>query len=134
MVAVPHRRAVKAVRYGGCVLRLFDDTLASKVASSFKLPALSTSPVAASAFVAAATGRTVLHSLQLEGQTMNVADLRVQRLAGRSPAQLQKEFDVSVATTAGCGATPDRALAAGDTIILEAPVERIRRLEEANRG
>ena len=115
------------------VVRLFDDTLATKVAASFKMPAISTSHVAAPAFVAAATGRTVLHSFQLDGQTMNLADLRVGRLAGRTPAQLQRDFEVSVVTAAG-GANPDRILQSGDTIVLVAPVERIRRLEEANRA
>lgn len=115
------------------VVRLFDDTLATKVASSFHMPAISTSHVAAPAFVAAATGRTVLHTFQFDGRAMNVADLRVERLAGRTPAQVQREFEVSVVTAAG-GANPDRILQSGDTIVLVGPVERIRRLEEANRA
>jgi Trk K+ transport system NAD-binding subunit len=115
------------------VVRLFDDTLATKVASSFKLPAISTSHVAAPAFVAAATGRNVLHAFQLDGRTMNVADLRVERLAGRSPAELQREFEVSVVSAAG-GANPDRKLQPGDTIVGVAPAEHLRRLEEANRA
>jgi len=37
------------------VLRLFDETLACKVAGSFAMPTISTSQVAAPAFIAAAT-------------------------------------------------------------------------------
>jgi Trk K+ transport system NAD-binding subunit len=116
------------------VLRLFDETLATKVAGSFKLPAISTSQVAAPAFVAAATGRAVMHAFQLDGQTFHVSDLRVARLAGRTAAQLQKEFDVSVVLAGSFGASSDRALETGDTLVLAAPVDRIRRVEEANRA
>ena len=39
------------------VIRLFDETLATKVAGAFSMPTISTSQVAAPAFIAAATGR-----------------------------------------------------------------------------
>jgi Trk K+ transport system NAD-binding subunit len=121
------------------VLRLFDDTLAHRVAGSFKLPAISTSQVSAPAFVAAATGRCVYHAFQLGGQTIHVADLPVQALAGRRVADLQRDFEVAVVAHQGGGEPglaprADRSLAAGDIIVLAAPVERIRRLEEANRA
>ena len=41
------------------VIRLFDETLATKVAGAFAMPTISTSQVAAPAFIAAATGRKV---------------------------------------------------------------------------
>jgi Trk K+ transport system NAD-binding subunit len=121
------------------VLRLFDDTLANKVAGSFNLPTISTHQVAAPAFVAAATGRAVLHSFQLDGQTFHVADVQVRRLASRSIAQTQKEFEVSVVLHRRAGSadlTPaaEQVLRGGDIIIVAAPVERIRRLEDANRA
>lgn len=121
------------------VLRLFDDTLARKVAGSLKLPAISTSQVSAPAFVAAATGRSVLHSFQINERSFHVADLRVDRLAGRSAAQLRKEFGASiVALSDGQGAAVDpeggRLLAGGDTLVFAAPLEKVRALEEANRG
>ena len=41
------------------VIRLFDETLATKVAGAFAMPAISTSQVAAPAFIAAATDRKI---------------------------------------------------------------------------
>ncbi len=121
------------------VLRLFDDTLANRVAGSFKLPAISTSQVSAPAFVAVATGRAVFHSFQLDGQTFHVADVQVCRLAARSVAQAQREFEVSVvlhrrAGSASLAPNPEQELHTGDIIVVAAPVERIRALEDANRA
>ena len=121
------------------VMRLFDDTLARKVAGSLKLPAISTSQVSAPAFVAAATGRAVLHAFQIDGTTLHVADLRVARLAGQTAAQLRKAFGASVAVHVSArGGTlepdPARAFETGDTLVLAAPIEKVRALEEANRG
>jgi Trk K+ transport system NAD-binding subunit len=121
------------------VLRLFDDTLATKVAGSFKLPAISTSQVSAPAFVAAATGRCVFHTFQLDGQTIHVADLPVDRLAARTVDQVQKEFDVSVVLHKSQGnsdlnPTHDRPLRRGDIIVVVASIEKIRRVETANCG
>lgn len=116
------------------VIRFFDDTLASKVASSFQIAAMSSSKVSAPSFVAAATGWSVLHAFQLENRTIHVADLRLERLAGRKIGDLQREFGVSVVYHKG-DFTPDgeRALAGGDTIVVMALVEKFRALEEANR-
>lgn len=121
------------------VMRLFDDTLARKVAGSLKLPAISTSQVSAPAFVAAATGRAVLHSFQVDGTTLHVADLRIRRLAGSTAARLRKAFAASLVVHVGAaGGTfepdPDRPFQEGDTIVLAAPIEQLRSLEEANRG
>jgi Trk K+ transport system NAD-binding subunit len=120
------------------VLRLFDDTLANKVAGSFKLPAISTSQVSAPAFVAAATGRCVLHSFKLDGQEIHVADVQVERLSGRTVRQAQADYDVSIVLHKGAGASDlnpnhDRALQRGDTIVVVAPIEKIRRVETENR-
>lgn len=121
------------------VMRLFDDTLANKVATSFKLPAISTSQVAAPAFVAAATGRSVLHAFQLDGQTIHVADLQVAHLAPRTIEQLEREYDISVVLHKNArmpNLNPKRngALQTGDTIVVVATIDKIRRLEAANRG
>lgn len=121
------------------VMRLFDDTLATKVATSFNLPAISTSQVSAPAFVAAATGRTVMQSFHLDGRTIHVVDVPVDRLAARTIAQVQTEFDVSVVLHKGSGATDlnphhDRPLRKGDIIVVVAPMEKVRTVEAANRG
>jgi voltage-gated potassium channel Kch len=116
------------------IVRLFDDTLANKVATSFNLPAISTSHSAAPAFVAAATGRSVLTTFQVEGKTLHVADLRVRRLAGRTAGQLPSEYGVSVVLHQGAAPKPDRPLESGDTLVLAGPMDLIRRVEEMNRA
>lgn len=120
------------------VMRLFDDTLARKVASAFQLPAISPSYVCAPAFVAAATGRAVLHAFQLDGRTHHVSDLQVARLAGRTASELQRDFGAAVVLhkAVRCEAVspdPSRPLEIGDRIVLVAPMERFRALEDANR-
>jgi voltage-gated potassium channel len=121
------------------VLRLFDETLATKVASQFKMPVISTSQVSAPAFVAAVTGRTVRQCFQVEGQTIHVADLRILKLPSLSVAALQKQYGVSVVLHKGkvgiAGLPdPDSQVQRGDTIVVAAPIERMQQLEEANRG
>jgi Trk K+ transport system NAD-binding subunit len=120
-------------------LRLFDETLASKVASQFRLPVISTSQVSAPAFVAAVTDRTVHQCFQLDGQTIHVADVRVFRLPVQTVSALQKAFGVSVVLhkkgTAGAALPdPESRIQGGDTIVVAAPIDRMHQLEEANRG
>lgn len=121
------------------VLRLFDDTLATKVAAQFNMPVISTSQVSAPAFVAAVTGRSVHQCFQMDGQTIHLADLRIFRLNARTVASLQKEFGISVVLhkreRAGADvADPDSPIQPGDTLVVAATVDRMRKLEEANRG
>jgi Trk K+ transport system NAD-binding subunit len=119
------------------VLRLFDDTLATKVAAQFQMPVISTSQVSAPAFVAAVTGRSVTQTFQIDGHTIRVTDLCVGRLSPRTVAALQKEFGVAVVLHKRAGAEksePDAPLQSGDTLVVAAPADRMRKLEEANRG
>ncbi len=120
------------------VLRLFDDTLATKIAGQFRMPVISTSQVSAPAFVAAVMGRSVHQCIQLDGQTIQVADVRVHRLPLRSIAALQKEFGVTVVLHKRNGGTAmaelDSAVQTGDTLVVAAPGERMQKLEAANRG
>lgn len=121
------------------VLRLFDETLAKKVASQFHMPVISTSQVSAPAFVAAVTGRSVHQCFQLDGQTIHVADLRIFKLPSQTVWTLQKDFGVTVVLhkkgTGGAALPdPESRIQGGDTIVVAAPIERMHRLEEANRG
>jgi voltage-gated potassium channel len=59
------------------VIRLFDETLATKVAGAFSMPTISTSHVAAPAFIAAATGRKIYQGFQLAGQYVHVTDMTI---------------------------------------------------------
>lgn len=120
-------------------LRLFDDTLAGKVASQFHLPVISTSQVSAPAFVAAVTGRSVHQCFQMDGQTIHVSDVRIFRLPIQTISKLQKEYGVSVVMhkMSAAGATipePEARVQPGDTLVVAAPLDRMNRLEEANRG
>lgn len=121
------------------VLRLFDDTLATKVAGQFQMPVISTSQVSAPAFVAAVRGRSVHQCIQMDGQTVQVADLRVDRLPSRTVAALQKEFGVSVVLhkkhpSGTAMADPDSPIHPGDTLVVAAPADRMQKLETANRA
>ena len=120
-------------------LRLFDETLASKVATQFNMPVISTSQVSAPAFVSAVTGRSVHQYIQLDGQTIHVADVLVQRLPSQTVAAVQKGFGVSVVLhkrPAGSAAMPgpETLVQPGDTLVVAAPREKMTQLEEANRG
>ena len=121
------------------VMRLFDDTLARKLTTAFQLTAISTAQVSAPAFAAAATGRNVLHAFQIDGQLLHVADVRVERLAGRKLVEVEKEFELSVVLHRNPSHKDflpqhERPLEKGDTIVVMSPMERLRKLEDANRN
>jgi voltage-gated potassium channel len=123
------------------VLRIFDDTLAQRFASTLKLPAISTSQTAAHVFIAAATGRSVYTSFRLADQEIHLADLELgpsSRLRGRTVAELEAAHGVRVVCCKAKGRV-DLQPAAGaplevaDTIVVAASKDRLRALEEMNR-
>jgi voltage-gated potassium channel len=122
------------------VLRLFDATLASKFASRFGMPTISTSEVAAPAFIAAATGRKVYHSFQLDGAQLHLTDLAVTAdgtLAGQAVGKVQAEHSVNIImhrSSQGVNVNPahDALLQPGDTVLVIAPLQRLVALETAN--
>lgn len=123
------------------VLRLFDETLATKVAGAFKLPAISTAAYSASAFIAAATGRGVYQSFSLDGTALHVTDVTVtagSALAKSDVGRTQTEFDVNIVMHKRDGAVQvnpphDLALRGDDKILVIAPLEKITALEHQNR-
>jgi Trk K+ transport system NAD-binding subunit len=122
------------------VLRLFDETLAEKVVGSFGMEVISTSQVAAPAFIAAATGRKVYQGLQLAGQQVHLTDLTIHpdaHLVGRTIGELQADRRVNVVMhQAGdevkVNPAGDIPLRAGDSILVIAPMEPLLELEAAN--
>jgi len=122
------------------VLRLFDETLAEKVAGTFHMEVISTSQVAAPAFIAAATGRKVYQGFQLSGQFVHLTDLTICAeggLVGRSIADLQADKRVNVVMHQGrhgVNVNPGdhAALEAGDTILVIALMEPLLELERQN--
>jgi voltage-gated potassium channel len=126
------------------VLRLFDETLATKVAGAFAMPTISTSQVAAPAFIAAATGRKVYQALQLAGQEVHLTDIVVSptgRLVGRTVGELQADRRVNVVMyqskrTGGVDVNPgpEIVLAPDDTILVIAPMEPLLAIEAMNQA
>jgi len=124
------------------VIRLFDETLAAKVVGAFSMPVISTSQVAAPAFIAAATGRKVYQGFQLAGQEVHLTDLTIRRnsqLIGRSVGEIQtdKQFNIVMHQgDAGVNVNPDpeTVLREGDTILVIAPMEPLLRLEALNKA
>jgi Trk K+ transport system NAD-binding subunit len=122
------------------VLRLFDDTLASKVAGAFSMPVISTGQVAAPAFIAAATGRKVYHEFELAGNPVHLTDVTVHPgggLVNLTIGQLQADKQVNVVMhsgPSGVNVNPDHdvVLAPNDTMLVIAPLDRLRGLESAN--
>jgi Trk K+ transport system NAD-binding subunit len=123
------------------VVRLFDDTMADKVATAFRMPAISTSACAATAFIAAATERNIFTSFQLGGRQLHLADLIVNgraKLPGRTVGDIQKEFEINVVMHVSGGRTdvnPSHAtsLKPEDHVVLIASIENLTRLEALNR-
>jgi Trk K+ transport system NAD-binding subunit len=124
------------------VLRLFDDTLARKVAGQFNMPAISTSHVVAPAFIAAATGRKVYHDFQLAGKHLQLIDVAVcstGRLCGRTVGEIQTEFDVNIVmhhNPAAVNVNPDHALrlVADDTFLVMGSMDHLLALQAANQS
>jgi Trk K+ transport system NAD-binding subunit len=122
------------------VIRLFDETLATKVAGAFAMPTISTSQVAAPAFIAAATGRKIYQGFQLAGQYVHFTDLTIcptGRLVGRNVGDLQKDKRINIVMQQGAQGVhvnpdPHIALEPGDTILVIAPMEALLSLEALN--
>jgi voltage-gated potassium channel len=123
------------------VLRIFDDTLAQRFASTLKLPAISTSQTAAHVFVAAAMGRSVYTSFRIAEQELHIADLLLapkSRLVGRTVAEVEAAHGVRVVcckTNAGVTLQPSQTapLAPADTLVVVASQDKLRALEALNR-
>jgi Trk K+ transport system NAD-binding subunit len=122
------------------VIRLFDETLAAKVAGAFAMPAISTSQVAAPAFIAAATGRKIYQAFQLAGQQVHLTDITIcptGRLVGRTVGDLQSDKRINIVmhqSSSGVHVNPDPhiLLEPGDTILVIAPMEPLLMLETMN--
>ena len=114
------------------MIRLFDETLATKVAGAFAMPTISTSQVAAPAFIAAATGRKIYQGFQLAGQYVHLTDIddlpdRPARRAdrGRDPGRQADQHRHAPGRPGGVNVNPDPeiVLEPGDTILVIAPME-----------
>ena len=127
------------------VIRLFDETLATKVAGAFSMPTISTSQVAAPAFIAAATGRKIYQGFQLAGQYVHFTDITIcptGRLVGRErrrdPVRQADQHRHAAGRRAALTSTPTRRSCwkPGDTILVIAPMEALldARVDEPGRA
>jgi Trk K+ transport system NAD-binding subunit len=122
------------------VIRLFDETLATKVAGAFSMPTISTSQVAAPAFIAAATGRKIYQGFQLAGRYVHFTDITIcptGRLVGITVGEIQADKQINVVMQQGaCGVNvnpdPEIVLEAGDTILVIAPMDALLTFESMN--
>jgi len=124
------------------VIRLFDETLATKVAGALAMPTISTSQVAAPAFIAAATGRKIYQGFQLAGQYVHLTDITIHptgRLVGRTVGDIQTDKRINVVMqqgSSGVHVNPDPyiPLEPGDTILVIAPMDALLTLESWNQA
>ncbi len=124
------------------VIRLFDETLATKVAGALAMPTISTSQVAAPAFIAAATGRKIYQGFQLAGQQVHLTDITIQptgRLVGLTVGDIQTDKRINIVMqhgSSGVHVNPDPhvPLEPGDTILVIAPMDALLALESWNQA
>jgi Trk K+ transport system NAD-binding subunit len=122
------------------VLRLFDESLAARVAGAFTIPTISTAQVAAPAFIAAATGRKVYQEFRLGSQLLHLTDLTIDpagRLVGKSVGAVQAGHAVNIVMhqgPAGVNINPGHTTTfePGDSILVIAPIDRLLALEAEN--
>jgi Trk K+ transport system NAD-binding subunit len=124
------------------VIRLFDETLATKVAGAFAMPTISTSQVAAPAFIAAATGRKIYQAFQLAGQQVHLTDLTIcatGQLVGQTVGDLQSDKRINIVmhqSSERVHVNPDPyiVLKPDDVILVIAPMEPLLMLESMNQS
>jgi voltage-gated potassium channel len=122
------------------VLRLFDESLAVKVAGAFTLPAISTAQVAAPAFIAAATGRKVYQEFRLSDRPLHLTDLTIHdggQLVGMTVGVVQSDNRVNIVMhegSSGVNVNPghETVLRPGDSLLVIAPIDRLLALEGRN--
>lgn len=122
------------------VVRIFDDQFAADVAQKFGFRALSATGLAAPAFASAASGADVTRPITVDGRLFSLASLTVprgSRLAGRSVADIEGEFDVSVVLLRRDGVSDPhpaggRVIAERDAVAVLGEPEHIARLTGEN--
>lgn len=122
------------------VVRLFDDTLANKVARVFNIPAISTARVSADSFIAAATRRVVYHSFTLGGKEVQLSDLVIHAgsdLEGTTVDDLQADGTLNVVMHQSgkdvrVNPTGKQPLLAGDHIMVIAQIGPLVKLQHRN--
>jgi Trk K+ transport system NAD-binding subunit len=119
---------------------MFDQQMADNIRQSFGFAAYSASALAAPALAAAATRAAVEHSFYLNDVLLNISRLTVNpdsALVGKRVGEVEQELDLSIilhSTADGVDFHPpsDQVLAAGDRLVVLAPLEALSRLHRLN--
>lgn len=118
------------------VLRIFDDTIAAKISSQFKMPAISTSYAAAPAFVTAALGLDVTQTSFrfLDHNAVMNSAIVTKDLAGNTVEQFEKAKGVRIVGLEHSGIRTvfppaETQLAEGDIIIFIGLEERVNQVK-----
>ena len=123
------------------VMRVFNDSLGSKLSSAFNIKtAFSTSALAAPTLAAAALGRNITNALYVAGKLLSTVEITVARdgiLDGRLVQTVEDQHDVSVLyrrNKAGEDLRPrgDYRLSPGDELVIIGPLPAISRIQELN--
>lgn len=122
------------------VLRMFDPQIADDIQRSFGFVAYSTSALAAPVLAIAATRAAVEYSFYLNDVLLNISRLTVNpdsALVGKRVGEVEQELDLSIilhstADSVDFHPSPDRVLAAGDCLVVLAPLEALSHLHRLN--
>lgn len=125
------------------VLRMFDDTLASKVEKGFGLrTAFSTSGLAAPAFAAAATRAHIDYSFYVGGSLLHVSQINVDAkspLAGLTMEDAERNFNMTIVMhqtgdELHLHPTYEELIHDGDILVVFASLETLGRIGATNHG
>ena len=123
------------------VARIFDDDFAWTLREQFGFQTMSATGIAGPSFAALAAGVDITRPITVEGETFSLARLDVapgSRLVGRSMAEIEQRYDVSVVLLRHDGISDfhpagDRCLTANDALGVLAGPAPISRLVQDNR-
>ena len=122
------------------ILRIFDDDFAHGLQEQFGYTAFSATGMAAPAFAAAASGVDMTHPITVEGQSMSLANLKIESgslLINLTVSEIEQMYDLSVVsmrrnTLSDFHPPADCCLSAQDVLVVLGGPNQIRSLASAN--
>ena len=122
------------------VLRIFDEDFAQSLQEQFGFAALSATGMAAPAFAAAAAGADVTRPITIEGQSLSLARLTIQKdspLVNSSVSGIEKQYNISVILLkrdreSDLHPAGDRIFSAGDKLAILGSPEHINTIVHDN--
>ncbi len=123
------------------VIRIFDDAFAQAVTTQFGFRAMSATGMSAPAFAAAASNVDITRPLTIEGEAFSLARVDLfesSDLPDSAVGEIEQSYNLSVVMLRRNGQSDfhprsDRALEAGDTLVVLGGVAQISRLVEDSR-